>query len=108
MQLSLVRRGCAMVYHIWSVRRLWPNICLKHLVQGRRPISVSFPGAGNEASCLLAASSARSALLMPADFSILPASCGESTGQGNCQDRDGELDRHRVTGYTRTGYIGQA
>ena len=48
--------------------------------------------------------SAQSALLIGPAFSILPTSCRESAGQGNCQDRNGELDGHRLTGYTRTAY----
>ena len=44
---------------------------------------------------------ARSAPSTGPTFSILLTSCREPAGGGNFQDRDGELDGHRLTGYTR-------
>ena len=47
--------------------------------------------------------SAQSAML-PA-FSVLPSSCSESAGSGNCQDREGELDA-RIGSLTTQGLSG--
>ena len=104
----LVRHSCTIVYHIWSVRRLWPRepIFVLHLALGPY-FQYQSQSRSQGLGMRLAVSqrkltpTARSAPSTGPTFSILPTSCRESAGGGNCQDRNGEMDGHRLTGYTR-------